>query len=71
MEPVFRSARADAKANRNVKQEFPQSAKTPPKGGAFVYLAKVLQRRFNLKTPGFEQSLRDIFGIFITPRPLP
>ena len=40
------------------------------RAACLLELAKVLQRRFNLKTPGFEQSLGDIFRIFVTARPL-
>src|ERR1019366_6399405 len=49
-----------------------QTAKALPKGSAFVKnLKNGLQRRFDLKSPGLEQRLRDILGILVAPRPLP
>ena len=49
----------------------PALSKNAARRRRFCLTGAVLQRRFNLKTPGFEQSLRDIFGIFVAPRPLP
>jgi hypothetical protein len=47
-----------------------EQQKRRPQAAFLLQLAKVLQRGFNLKTPGFEQSLGNIFRIFVTPRPL-
>jgi len=44
--------------------------KRRPKAASLLELAEVLQRRFNLKSPGLEKGLRDVFGVLVTARPL-
>src|SRR5580658_7698105 len=50
-----------------------QTAKAPLEGGAFWSTAnlKKLQRRFDLKTPGFKKGLRDVLRILVPASPLP
>jgi hypothetical protein len=52
---------------------LPQTAKAPPEGGAHGNESQptALQRRFNLKSPGFQQSLRDVLRVLVPPSPLP
>jgi len=52
---------------------LPKTAKAPPEGGALGNESqpKVLQRRFNLKSPGFQQRLGDILRVLVPPSPLP
>jgi hypothetical protein len=47
----------------------PQKQK-PPGRAASAHESSNLQGRFDLKTPGLKQGLRDVLGILIAPRPL-
>ena len=40
---------------------FIAQQKRRPKAASLLILAKILQRRFNLKTPSLKKSLRDVF----------
>ena len=44
--------------------------KRRPEAASLFELAEVLQRRFNLKSPGLEKGLRDVFGVLVAARPL-
>jgi hypothetical protein len=61
MEPVFRSAGAEAKVKRNVIREFPHSAKTPPEGGALLTWRKY----YNVDSISKPQASSKASGIYL------